>query len=193
MQLEQLLIEHGAPTLAGLKTANMFSVRMDGDDIVPSLREVNRVLTDKGLKIIPLRRKGDNTLVYLFRPDRLEEDLNHPEAVCLLKEKGYPCGSFEKCIHCLIRHLNEDAEFPHEIGLFLGYPPSDVRHFIKSSREGVKCSGCWKAYSNESEAEKLFESYKKCTCIYRRKMKEGRSLESLAVTNRRRKALRAVS
>lgn len=192
--MEELLIEHGAPTLAGLKTANLFTVNMDGEDIVLSLRAANRVLNKKGMKVIPLRRSSSGkTLIYLFRPDRLEDDLSHPEAVCMLKERGYPCGNYGKCIHCLIHHLKEDASFPHEIGLFLGYPPSDVRSFIKSPYEGVKCSGCWQAYSNEIETKKLFDSYKKCTCIYSRKMKDGRSLESLAVRSRKREVFQSSS
>ena len=186
MRMEKILVEHGAPTLAGLKTANLFSVRMGGDDLVSFLRQANRILKEKGMKVIPVRRRSGTALLYLFRPDRLEEDLNRPEALSLLREMGYPDGSYEKCIHCLIRHLKED-------GLFLGYPPSDVRQFMKSSREGVKCSGCWKAYSNEQEAEKLFATYRRCTCIYRRKIEEGRSLESLAVRSSRRSAFRAVS
>ena len=35
----------------------------------------------------------------------------------------------------LIKRLNEDAEFPHEIGLFPGYPPEDVRGFIENRAE----------------------------------------------------------
>ncbi len=181
MQIEHALIEHGAPTLAGLKTANLFPVRTEGEDFTGSLRRVNRILNEKGMRAIPVQKKEDRILLYLFRPDRLKEDLSHPEAACLLEEMGYPCGEMDLCISCLIRHLKEDTSFPHEIGLFLGYPPSDVRSFMISAREGVKCTGCWKAYSNEEEAEKIFEKYRKCSSIYRKEFKKGRSLESLAV------------
>ena len=143
MRIAQALIEHGAPTLAGLKTANLFPVKTNGEDIVRPLSEVNRILTEKGLRAIPLKKKDDSMLLYLFRPDQLKEDLKQPEAACMLEEKGYPCDSPERCITCLIRHLKEDEVFPHEIGLFLGYPPSDVKSFMISSREGVKATGCW--------------------------------------------------
>ena len=43
MQIEHALIEHGAPTLAGLKTANLFPVKMEGEDMIRSLRGVNRI------------------------------------------------------------------------------------------------------------------------------------------------------
>ena len=192
MQIEYSLIEHGAPTLAGLKTANLFPVKAEGEDVIRSLRRVNRILNRKGIRAIPLKKKSDSILLYLFRPERLEEDLNQPETVCMLKEMGYPCGRMDLCISCLVRHLKEDDSFPHEIGLFLGYPPSDVKSFMNSQRDGVKCTGCWKAYSNQEEAERTFEKYRKCTRAYRREMRNGRTLESLAVETAGRKRLRAV-
>ena len=79
MQIEHALIEHGAPTLAGLKTANLFPVKMEGEDMIRSLRRVNRILNGKGMRAIPLKKKNDSMLLYLFRPDRLQEDLRQPE------------------------------------------------------------------------------------------------------------------
>ena len=187
MQIERALIEHGAPTLAGLKTANLFPVKTEGEDVTLSLRRVNRILNGKGMRAIPLKRKKDSILLYLFRPEKLREDLRQPETACILEEKGYPGNKMDKCISCLIRHLKEDESFPHEIGLFLGYPPSDVKSFMACSREGVKCTGCWKAYSNREEAERIFEKYRKCTRVYRREMRKGRSLERLAVDTAGRK------
>ena len=44
----------------------------------------------------------------------------------------------------LVRRLNGEEAFPHEIGLFLGYPPEDVDAFIKNGAAGEKCIGMWK-------------------------------------------------
>jgi len=79
MQIEHALIEHGAPTLAGLKTANLFPVKMEGEDMIRSLRGVNRILNGKGMRAIPLKKKNDSMLLYLFRPESLQEDLRQPE------------------------------------------------------------------------------------------------------------------
>ena len=47
---EQLLIDHCSPTLAGLKTANMFQVSLEeGASIQDELRELNRLLREKGI------------------------------------------------------------------------------------------------------------------------------------------------
>ena len=63
----------------------------------------------------------------------------------------------------LFTQITEDTAFSHEIGLFLGYPPEDVRCFMKNSPQGVKYTGPWKAYSNQEEAEKKSRLYRRCT------------------------------
>ncbi|MBR1628626.1 MAG: DUF3793 family protein [Lachnospiraceae bacterium] len=182
--LKDLMVEHGAPTLAGIKTGNIFSIQTKKNEIASEIRKLNGILTKKGLRLIPIKRSSDKTMMYLYRPDRLERDLSSPEAEEILEEKGYPCGNMNCCIVELVRHLMMDEEFPHEIGLFLGYPPSDVKGFMKSSCEGVKCVGCWKAYGNENEAKSTFEKYDTCRSIYRKEANKGRPLESLIVDMR---------
>lgn len=180
MCLEQEVIRHGAPTLAGIKTGNLFPLKTE-EDIREDIRKINRTLSVKGLRLIPVRKTASGYLAYLYRPSFLSEDLTCPEAVCLLQEKGYTCDDAGHCLAQLIRRLCEDGDFPHEIGLFLGYPPSDVRNFMKDPYQGVKCVGCWKAYDHAEDAEKTFKKYKDCTAAYCRAMKRGKTLECLAV------------
>ena len=131
---ERLLIDHCSPTLAGLKTGNMFPVNVKpGQDICDELRQLNRMFREKGVRIVMLRRNGKKALVYLYRPDYLDRDLRCPEARQILEEKGYCSSSAGECVAELIRHMAED-EFPHEVGLFLGYPAEDVRCFMEDSR-----------------------------------------------------------
>ena len=49
----------------------------------------------------------------------------------------------EQCLARLIERLKDADEFPHEIGLFLGYPPEDVEGFIQEPN-GQKYTGIWK-------------------------------------------------
>ncbi|MBR0410613.1 MAG: DUF3793 family protein [Eubacterium sp.] len=179
---EQLLIDQCSPTLAGLKTGNMFPVNIeDGQDIIEELRQLNRLLGEKGIRVVILRKTDKKALVYLYRPDYLDRDLNCPKARQILNAKGYCCGSAGNCVVQLIRHMAQDDEFPHEVGLFLGYPPEDVKCFMKDSRCGVKCTGCWKAYGNEKEARETFVKFRKCTEAYRRGLSMGKSLLQLTV------------
>ncbi len=100
----------------------------------------------------------------------------------MLSELGYDLSSCERRIAQLIERLSEDSEFPHEIGLFLGYPPEDVSGFIENRACGCKCVGCWKVYGDREKAEKTFLRYKKCTRIYRDQWINGKSIKRLTVT-----------
>ncbi|MCR4692005.1 MAG: DUF3793 family protein [Lachnospiraceae bacterium] len=179
---EELIIEHCSPTLAGIKTGSLFSVRVaDEKDLIRQLRDLNRTLQRKGLKILMLQKTETYALIYLYRPERLKNDLKDPLALNILQKKGYITESPEQCIGQLAGRLKNDDVFPHEIGLFLGYPPPDVEGFIKHPRKGVKCCGFWKVYSDPETAEKTFKRFRMCTKAYHEMNKQGKSLAQLAV------------
>lgn len=48
-----------------------------------------------------------------------------------MKERGYVVDHLEQCIVQLIAKLKDNREFPHEIGLFLGYPQKMCRALLK--------------------------------------------------------------
>ena len=180
---EELLVIHCSPTLAGLKTASLFAYTFADDREMRScVRCWNRRLTGKGLRILPLCFENGRALIYVYRPARLSRDLRHGTACRLLRERGYPAGgTSERCIIRLMKRMREQDEFPHEIGLFLGYPPEDVRGFIENGARGCKCVGCWKVYGDAETARETFAKYKKCTDVYRARYAEGRSVERLTV------------
>lgn len=179
---EELLVRHCSPTLAGMKTGSLF--RCPCEDCATMKQDVrawNRQWTKKGLRMLPLRFQDQNALIYVYRPARLSKDLQDEQACHLLEERGYHLGIPEQCICHLIHRLESSEEFPHEIGLFLGYPPEDVCGFIQHRATECKCAGCWKVYGDEEAAQKLFEKYKKCTKIYCEQWAQGRPLERLTV------------
>ena len=52
----EMLIRCCAPTMARLKTGNMFSCPFDSaEEMTAELRKLNRMLGKKGLRILPLR------------------------------------------------------------------------------------------------------------------------------------------
>lgn len=179
---EDMIVRHCSPTLAGLKTGSIFSCSfLNAEDMRNTLRRLNHLLGKKGLRVLPLRFKKNRALVYVYRPSRLSRDLQHATACRLLKERGYGMESPEHCVIELIKRLGESEEFPHEIGLFLGYPPEDVRGFIENRAGGCKCVGYWKVYGDAEAAQRLFAKYKKCTDVYCAKHATGRTIEQLTV------------
>lgn len=177
--VKKMLIEYCAPTLAGMKAGSLFTVYGCDRCITDEIRELNHSLTKRGIRIIPVKKTSRYTLVYIYRPDMLKADLDIPEAANILIHKGYSCGNADCCLVQLVKHLTSDPEFPHEIGLFLGYPPSDVKCFMRDSHRGVKCTGNWKAYSNEEKARDTFEKYRKCRDYFKKEVKKGKKIEAL--------------
>ena len=181
MRAEQF-VRHTAPTLADLKTGNLFPCRcLHPAALLATLRRYNRQLVPRGLRLLPLKQEEDYTLLYLFRPARLAQDLAAQGAQALLRQAGYPAASPAACLRELQRRLASGSGFPHEIGLFLGYPPEDVQGFIQHRGRACKLTGCWKVYGNEAAARQCFAVYRSCTESYCRRLARGEDLTGLAV------------
>lgn len=181
---EGMLVRHCSPTLAGMKTGSLFSCECPSvEELKGDLRRLNRTLGKKGIRVIPLRRSRKRALIYVYRPSQLRRDLASPQIRSLLDEYGYAGRSPEQCLVLLIRKLRQQEEFPHEIGLFLGYPPEDVRGFIENKAACCKCVGCWKVYGDPQAAQQTFCKFRKCTQVYCRQWEQGRPLERLTVTS----------
>ncbi len=181
---DQLLIDLCSPTLAGLKTGNLFTVECeDRCAIYREVSQFNLRFSSKGIRMIPVRFSRGRMLIYLYRPSFLKRDLANEEACSILREKGYSVSNADRCVAELAKHLQADSSFPHEIGLFLGYPVWDVVGFMKDPEEGVMYTGFWKVYDKKDKALETFARYKKCTEVYSRAHKNGRSLEQLTVAS----------
>ena len=162
---EENLVRQCAPTLAGIKTGTIFPAPFTSlAELTAEIRELNRILVPKGLRLLPLRYQDHTALLYLYRPAELRVDLKDRLAEALLADAGYSGG-----------------EFPHEVGLFLSYPPQDVRGFIENHAVNYKCAGLWKVYGDEALARRLFDKFRKCTDIYCALWRAGSGIDQLAV------------
>lgn len=177
---EELLVRHCSPTLAGFKTGSLFSYCVENiSTLSRSIAYMNDMLSSKGVNVCLLKLSGNRALIYVFRPSRLKRDLSTEEARVLLGKNGYEGNDLCEIIRHLSDRINCCAEFPHEIGLFLGYPIDDIKGFIANKGKNCICTGCWKVYCNEGEAVKTFKKFKKCTDVYCRKLNEGLSIMQL--------------
>lgn len=179
---EEVMVRHCSPTLAGLKTGSMFSYPFENNiNLRNSVRYWNRLFFGKGLRVLPLCYRKGRALIYVFRPKKLDQDLRDGLASDLLHRCGYYDEDPQKCILHLMKRLNEDGAFPHEVGLFLGYPPIDVKGFIENQAKNSKYVGYWKVYGDEQAARKRFELYDRCTRIYCQRWAKERNIERLTV------------
>ena len=64
---EELLIFHYSPTMAGLKTGNLFNCPLKNDrTFLDNIREINRRLIPRGVRLVPLKNMEQSVLVYMF-------------------------------------------------------------------------------------------------------------------------------
>ena len=169
---EETLIRHCAPTLAGIKTGNLFRCAYpDRREMIEDVRRWNTALSPKGLRLIPLQYNKGSAMIYLFRPARLQADLNDHMACALLQARGYATQTCSRCIVSLMDRLRQSAEFPHESA------------FMEHRDTGCKCVGFWKVYGDETAARKTFDRYKKCSDAYYRQWKKGKPFDRLIITS----------
>ena len=182
VMLEKYLIEYCSPTLASLKPANLFNYQFSScEELDGQLAEWNRKLSDKGVAITVLRQSKKSALVYVYRPSRLRRELERSDIHAFLKDCGYSHFDVTNALECLRSHLALKEGFPHEIGVFLGYPLDDVKAFICNVGRNCKCVGCWKVYCNENQAVQTFARFKKCSSIFSKLWKSGKSVRQLTV------------
>ncbi len=182
---DETVIRCCAPTLARIKTGSLFNCSFSSrEEMISAMLYLNRELRDKGVRAVPLRWRDGKCLIYLYRPRMLTRDLRDPAAAKLLRECGYSSLEAGDCLSCLIRRLRDHSEFPHEIGLFLGYPPADVDGFMHG-RKACKLKGLWKVYEDEDGARQLFDRYRRCTEEYLQQHARGYGLNRLCVRSSR--------
>ena len=131
--------------------------------------------------MVPVKYTENKALIYMYRPDRLQRDLQDETAGRILAQKGYPLDNASHCVAELAHRLNYGSEFPHEIGLFLGYPSEDVYGFIKEGSGNAKYVGAWRVYGDEQTAIRRFRQFEKCTRVYCEVFRKNGSFKKLIV------------
>ena len=155
--IELQIVLQCAPTLAGLKTSNLLIVPKEQED------KVRFVLRHSGLLGYRLVYDRHRVVFLVFNRDMLIDYLAKPENQEFLSSYGYRTDAFGYYLRTFQEryeaYVTNREEFPHEMGLFLGYPLCDVVGFIQNGGDGFVLSGYWKVYKNAAEAQELFEKF----------------------------------
>lgn len=160
-QFEELLAFHCAPVLKKKKVANMFHLeKFQFLEINNMIELYNYKLNRKGLFFKLFQQNEDRFTIYLYQKEELESLLNRLGIQEFLNTYHYPSGNCETILQYLHHRLQTCPSYPHEIGIFLGYPLCDVLGFIKQ----IPCHACghWKVYQNITHCQQLFNMYDRC-------------------------------
>lgn len=176
---EKQLAYFCAPALAGIKPASLFSWFKEGHPS-PSLllAQCQAAFAGTDIRLQVLRECPWRCLILVYRQEGLQRQLEQQAVRGLLKEYGYQ-GDFEQLLQQLQRSFQENCGFPHEIGLFLGYPVEDVLAFTREPGRDCKLCGYWKVYHDPAAARRIFARFDRCRAGVCRRLDQGRSLQEL--------------
>ena len=178
---EHILGRHCAPTFSGIKAASLISLpRAAYGKCEVWLKQYALFLQQRGIKFILLATMSQRVLVLIYHEKQLANALNQLAARHLLGQYGYPEAA---TLAELLKHLQQRCqlakEFPHEIGLFLDYPPADVQGYITHQGQDFCYAGYWKIYHNEATTRALFDQITACTESFCYQLDHGVPMEKL--------------
>ncbi len=169
-----------APVLKGVKISNLITMKPGGWHKIRAYLKKSRIIC------IPLYADAEKEVLFLYRYEQLERHLKNREVREFLRSCGYESFEVASVLVRLRRRYQLYAgiskEFPHELGVLLGYPVGDVQGFIDNRGENSLTSRYWKVYQNPKEAEKIFDLYDRVKEQALKEIMCGRTLSHVAVS-----------
>lgn len=146
-----------APLIGGLKVSNLLIIPPGVENYLKS------ILMQTGISYFRLFPMEDRTVYLVFRRYQLDAYLRQETVQQILLKEGYQrfclgniLSTFQKRYQ---NYMEGKEEFPHEMGVLLGYPVEDVKGFIKNEGKNFLYSGYWKVYDNMPEKVRLFQQF----------------------------------
>ena len=169
-----------APVISGIKISNLLTIPAQ------SLRELSVVLKKTELSFRILYPGRERLVILIFREAKLREYLAREEVMAFIYKCGYETSNISKIFPVFVkrymRYMELKQDFPHELGLFLGYPIEDVEGFIKENGKNYLYSGYWKVYKDTELKIRLFKDYERVQAEIVRLLYEGLDIMDI-ITN----------
>lgn len=166
--LASFLAYESAEILAGVKPASLINlVDRDhpcGRNLYRLWKESGRaLLAQSGLVCRELIDRGDSLLLLVYAPPLLDTLLRRPATRAMLRRAGYAQAEDTAAVLAELQARCRVGEvFPHEIGIFLGYPLKDVAAFLGWVAIPFTVQGPWKIYGRPEKSLDLAATHKRC-------------------------------
>ena len=181
------LLVRTSPVIAGVKPASLLRIsncckarEFQHYDSFCIYQE--EIMNSLKLEYMVMKNNDTDIQVLFYDSEIMKRRLIAPEVSQLLYEHGY--GEF-KSVKLSLDKLRSRfcmTEFPHEIGVFLGYPVKDVRGFINRSEAPVFTGkGLWRIFGEPTESLNLMEQYRLAEKLGRRISAACNNVESCII------------
>lgn len=168
-----------APFLKKLKVSCVISVKAD------LYQKLEHLFDGSNIEFCLLSCQCGKCLVLFYRREEMEAYLNQPEIQQIIQIYGYSGMEFDGMLEYLkfrIKYFKDkEMGFPHEIGVFLGYPPEDVKGFIENEGKRYLMTGYWKVYQNLSLARVIFKEFDRAKDCAVNEFLNGKSVREIAL------------
>ena len=154
------LIEILGPVILGSKPAEILNLSCKDNNKETKLNDIKSFFsncTRLSYEIINIQDGG--VRIVFINKDSLSKVLSNKKCLNFLKFVGYPSNyDLDKYINVLIDKLNT-KDFPHEIGIFLGYPLKDVVGFMGYGKYKFCKTRYWRVYGDESISDDVYNKF----------------------------------
>lgn len=177
-QFEKALALHCSPALFGIKPSNLINLDMrEYPNLEEEIDDLNKNFNPR-LSFKILKSTSKNALVLVYQERKLYRALFNSDGYEYLRKFNYPKEkNLEAYISCLKDRILLN-DFPHEIGVFLGYDLSDIKEY-QNGNKNCLLVGYWKVFSEKERKLKIFNQYTKCKNIVSKLLAKGYRLETI--------------
>lgn len=170
-----------APLLSGIKIANILITEYK------NIEKIKQIFNDAPYSY-KLIHQNDNRMTFLvYQKEQLKFYIMGKEQTALLYSFGYDDTNLtvilerfaNRFTEYMKEKVNEKADFPHEMGILLGYPVEDVIGFIENRGQNAIYTGYWKVYSNLQQAKQTFDNFNKAKATMIQLLFYGESIENI--------------
>ena len=146
--------------------------------------ELYNILGGSGISYRRLSAAEGRCLVLFYREKELSEYVNRVGIRSFIREFGYIEMGLDEMLERLSCRTalfsREEIGYPHEIGIFFGYPVEDVQGFIRNAGREYLFLGYWKVYSNPMAAKMIFKEYDQAKVCAVNEFLTGKSIKDIA-------------
>jgi hypothetical protein len=165
--LASFLALETAEILEGVKPGNLINVANRSQ---PCGRNLFRLWQTHGAELIEsgglaamiMRERADSLLLFIYDPAVLSSLLTQSRVAAMMKRAGYPRSADLMASLTELKRRIESGVFPHEVGIFLGYPLKDVAAFMGWAPLPFTCQGPWKIYGDPRRSLELAACHQDC-------------------------------
>ncbi len=160
------LLESIGATLMGVKPASLINVH--SDQCVKLCK--THFVCGGPVACVIVKATQEKTQLFFYHQGCLQAVLADAVNRLFLMRLGYPeQGTADQYVRILIQRMR-GTPFPHEAGLFFGYPIKDVCGFMGAPIRYRKTMG-WRMYGDTRVSEIIYERYKNARSAVRRMLR----------------------